>query len=56
MQFKGIGTRPYEQRLHFQWESQTVGFNLSYRFGNGKYRAKSRKQRDDNEKKGGGIL
>ena len=56
MEFKGVGTRPYEQRIHFQWESRTIGMNLSYRFGGGKYRAKSRKQRDDNEKDGGGLF
>lgn len=56
MSFRGVGTKPYEQRIHFQWESQTVGFNLSYRFGGGKYRAKSRKRRDNDEKSGGGFL
>lgn len=56
MEFKGVGTRPYEQRIHFQWESRTVGMNFSYRFGGGKYRAKSRKQRDNDEKSGGGIF
>ncbi len=54
MKFGGTGTTPYEHQLQFEWESQTVGFNLSYRFGGGKYRAKSRKQRDNNEKSGGG--
>jgi len=56
MQFKGVGTRPYEQRLRFEWESRTIGMNLSYRFGGGKYRAKSRKQRDNDEKDGGGLF
>jgi outer membrane receptor protein involved in Fe transport len=56
MKFAAVGTKPYEQQIEFHWESHTVGFNLSYRFGGGKYRAKSRKQRDDNEKDGGGLF
>ncbi|MCV6628735.1 MAG: TonB-dependent receptor [Flavobacteriaceae bacterium] len=40
----------------FRWESRTITANLSYRFGSGKYRAKSRKQRDKNEKQGGGLF
>ena len=56
MKFAAVGSKPFEQQINAQWESQTVGFNLSYRFGGGKYRAKSRKQRDDNEKDGGGLF
>lgn len=56
MQFAFDGQRPYAQTGGFNWESQTVNVNLSYRFGGGKYRAKSRKRRDDREKDGGGGL
>ena len=48
------GQRPFRQRAEFNWESQTFYAGLSYRFGGGKYRAKSRKNRDDNTKDGGG--
>lgn len=48
---------PYAMRGEFHWESNKVYVGLSYRFGSGKYRAKQRKQRDDNIKQeGGGIL
>lgn len=56
MRFSAVGTKPYEQQIDFQWESRTVGVTLSYRFGGGKYRAKSRKNRDNDEKSGGGIF
>ncbi|MEM6686342.1 MAG: outer membrane beta-barrel protein, partial [Bacteroidota bacterium] len=51
------GQQPYPQVGAFRWESNTVNVALSYRFGGGKYRAKSRKQRDNDEKSGsGGFL
>ncbi len=53
-QFKG--DRPFNQAGKFEWESQTIQASLSYRFGSGKYKAKSRKQRDQDEKQGGGFL
>ncbi|NMH86396.1 outer membrane beta-barrel family protein [Flavivirga algicola] len=56
MHFSGSGTKPYQQDVFFNWESHTVSAGLSYRFGGGKYRAKSRKQRDNDEKSGGGFL
>jgi outer membrane receptor protein involved in Fe transport len=56
MQFKGVGTVPYEQQINFQWESRTISANFTYRFGGGKYKAKSRKRRDNDEKSGGGIF
>lgn len=56
MRFAFEGQRPFRQIGGFNWESQTVNVNLSYRFGGGKYRAKSRKNRDDREKEGGGGL
>lgn len=46
--------RPYRQEGNWNWESQTVFVGINYRFGSGKYRALSRKQRDDNEAEGGG--
>ncbi|WP_303317342.1 outer membrane beta-barrel family protein [Flavivirga abyssicola] len=54
MHFSGEGVKPYQQDVFFNWESHTVSTGLSYRFGGGKYRAKSRKRRDNNEKSGGG--
>ena len=48
--------RPFRQKAEFNWESNTWNLGLNYRFGGGKYRAKSRKQRDDNEKDGGGLF
>ncbi|HEX9826058.1 MAG TPA: TonB-dependent receptor [Flavobacteriaceae bacterium] len=54
MKFKGSGTRPYRQDVEFNWESNTWNIGLNYRFGGGKYRAKARKDRDDNTKEGGG--
>ncbi|REE24362.1 outer membrane receptor protein involved in Fe transport [Winogradskyella pacifica] len=48
--------RPYAQTGRFNWESQQISARLSYRFGGGKYRAKSRKQRDNDVKEGGGMF
>jgi outer membrane receptor protein involved in Fe transport len=56
MKFAFNGQRPYTQIGQFNWESNTIFAGLSYRFGGGKYRAKSRKRRDDNEKDGGGGI
>ncbi|WP_282069550.1 outer membrane beta-barrel family protein [Olleya namhaensis] len=50
------GQTPYLQQGRFNWESQQISGRLSYRFGGGKYRAKSRKQRDDDTKSGGGFM
>ncbi|WP_400077779.1 TonB-dependent receptor domain-containing protein [Winogradskyella sp. R77965] len=50
------GQRPFLQRGQFDFESQQISGRLSYRFGGGKYRAKSRKRRDNDEKEGGGIF
>lgn len=50
------GQRPYVQQGQFNWESQQISGRLSYRFGGGKYRAKSRKQRDNDVKNGGGMF
>ena len=51
-----VGQRPFIQTAQFQPEFSTIFAGLSYRFGGGKYGAKSRKQRDNDEKSGGGFL
>ncbi len=56
MEFAFNGRRPFVQVGGFNWESNTIQGSLTYRFGGGKYRAKSRKDRDKNEKSGGGFL
>ncbi|MFI2742536.1 TonB-dependent receptor domain-containing protein [Zhouia sp. PK063] len=48
--------RPYRQVGNFDWESHTFYVGLSYRFGNSKYKAAKRKQRDDNTTQGGGAF
>ena len=50
------GQRPFLQKGQFNFESQQISGRLSYRFGGGKYRAKSRKRRDNDEKQGGGLF
>ncbi|MEO5789950.1 outer membrane beta-barrel family protein, partial [Gelidibacter sp.] len=47
---------PYRQVGQFNWESNSWNIGLSYRFGGGKYRALQRKNRDQNEKSGGGGI
>ena len=56
MEFAFDGQRPFPQVGAFNWESNTWNVSLSYRFGGGKYRAKSRKNRDDREKDGSGGI
>lgn len=56
MKFAFVGERPYVQQGEFNWESNTIFAGLSYRFGGGKYRAKSRKRRDNDEKQGSGGI
>lgn len=48
--------RPFNQEVSFRPEFSTVFAGLSYRFGGGKYRAKSRKQRDNDEASSGGFM
>ncbi len=48
--------QPYKQEGKLNPESQTVFVGLSYRFGGGKNKALRRKNRDDNEKDGGGLF
>ncbi|WP_416448405.1 TonB-dependent receptor domain-containing protein [Leeuwenhoekiella sp. A2] len=56
MRARFTATYPYEQIGQFNWESQTIFVGLNYRFGDSQYRAKRRKQRDANEKSGGGVF
>lgn len=51
-----LSERPFRQTVDFRPEFKTIFAGLSYRFGGGKYRAKSRKQRDNDEKSGGGLM
>ncbi|RXG21157.1 TonB-dependent receptor domain-containing protein [Leeuwenhoekiella aequorea] len=50
------GTNPYLIQGQFNWESNTVYAGFNYRFGDSKYRAKRRKNREDNEVEGGGMF
>ncbi|MDY7396995.1 TonB-dependent receptor [Aureibaculum sp. 2210JD6-5] len=54
-QFSFNGDRPLVQAGEFSWNSRTVYFGLSYRFG-GKGNSVKRKKRDTNEKKGNDFL
>ncbi len=49
-----VSERPFLQTARFYPEFRTVAASLSYKFGNSKYRAKSRKKRDNNEKSANG--
>ncbi|MDO6597613.1 outer membrane beta-barrel family protein [Oceanihabitans sp. 2_MG-2023] len=56
MKFEFDQERPYPSHGEFNWESNAWQVGLNYRFGGGKYKALSRKQRDNNEKSGGGFI
>ena len=56
MRFRFDAERPFAQQGEFNWESNTWNVSLAYRFGGGKYRAKSRKRRDNDEKSGSGVF
>lgn len=56
LKFRFDGTSPYVQEGEFNWESNTIYLGVTYRFGNSKYSAKSRKNRSNDEKSGGGFL
>jgi len=53
---KFTADEPYKQEGTLNPESQTVFVGFSYRFGGGKNKALRRKNRDDNEKDGGGLF
>ena len=54
--FKFNSTTPFTQTGQFQGDNQSVFLGFNYRFGGGKNRAKSRRNRDNNEKEGGGFI
>ena len=54
-QFSFEGDRPVPQAGVFQWDSRTVFFGFSYRFGSGGKRLLSRKKRDKMETKSAGF-
>lgn len=56
MRFGFEGRLPYPQNGRFYWESQTIQLGFNYRFGSNKYQAKSRRERDSDEKNSGGGI
>ena len=56
MRFKFNSSVPFTQNGQFQGESRTAYIGFNYRFGGGKNRAKNRRNRDNNEKQGGGFF
>lgn len=56
MKARFTAVSPYRVEGQFNWESNTVYVGFNYRFGDSKFRAKKRKNRDDNEKDGGGLF
>ena len=56
MKARFTSENPYLVEGQFNWESNTVYVGFNYRFGDSKYRAKRRKNRDDNEIDGGGMF
>lgn len=56
MKARFTAVSPYRVEGQFNWESNTVYVGFNYRFGDSKFRAKKRKNREDNEKDGGGLF
>ena len=56
MNFSFDGTLPYKQEGAFYWESRSVYLGFNFRFGGGKNAALQRKQREQNETQGGGMM
>ncbi len=56
MKFQFNSTNPYAQNGQFNWESRTVFLGFNYRFGDGKNKAKRRRNRDSNEVQNGGFI
>ena len=57
MRFRFSAHKPFPTKGAFQWESRTIQLGFNYRFGSGKYRAKSRRQRENDEKNdSGGVF
>lgn len=53
MKFAFNSSSPFIQNGKFHWESQTAYIGFNYKFGQGKNKAKQRRQRDDNIKESG---
>ncbi len=56
MKFAFDSENPYPQSGQFNWESNTAYLGFMYRFGGGKAKARSRKNRKENETQGGGFI
>jgi outer membrane receptor protein involved in Fe transport len=56
MKFRFGARKPFPSGGEFNWESQTVQLGFNYRFGSSKFQAKSRRQRDRDEKNNGGGM
>ncbi len=56
MKFRFGARKPFPSEGEFNWESRTVQLGFNYRFGSGKYQAKSRRERENDEKSGSGGL
>ena len=56
MKFRFGARKPFPPEGEFNWESQTVQLGFNYRFGSSKFQAKSRRQRDRDEKNNGGGM
>jgi len=56
MKFKFKSVNPYPQNGQFNWESRTAYLGFMYRFGGGKNKKRSRKNRKDNETQGSGFI
>jgi len=56
MKFKFKSANLYPQNGQFNWESRTAYLGFMYRFGIGKNKRRSRKNRKDNETQGSGFI
>jgi outer membrane receptor protein involved in Fe transport len=56
MKFRFGARKPFPSEGEFNWESQTIQLGFNYRFGSSKFQAKSRRQRDRDEKNNGGGM
>ena len=56
MKFRFSARKPFPSVGEFNWESRTVQLGFNYRFGSSKYQAKSRRQRENDEKNGSGGM
>ncbi|MDH3321976.1 MAG: TonB-dependent receptor [Flavobacteriaceae bacterium] len=56
MFFQFDSENPYPSNGEFHWESQTAYLGFSYRFGSGKNKKRSRKNRKNGDKQGGGFI